>query len=70
MAYSQMGLQMAITVGLGFWAGHWADRRWGISPWGMLAGLLLGAGIGLTVFIMEAMKLSKSENHREPEGKA
>ena len=62
LAYSQMGLQLALTAGLGVFLGLWADRRWGGSPWGLLAGLFLGAGVGLTVFILEAMKFSRDED--------
>jgi len=56
-----MGLQLAVTVGLGLWAGLWADRRWDWSPWGLLAGLALGSGTGLTVFLLEAGKLGREE---------
>ena len=71
LAYSQMGLQLALTAGLGVFLGLGADRRWGCSPWGLLAGLLLGAGVGMTVFILEAMNLSRDEDdeHKEKESR-
>ncbi len=60
-----MGVQLAVTVGLGLGAGLWADRRWGHSPWGLLAGLALGGGVGLTVFLMEAMRMGQEEEEEE-----
>lgn len=57
LAYSQMGLELALTVGLGVAAGMWAERRLGGRPWGMLAGLFLGAALGMTRFIRAAMRM-------------
>ena len=61
LAYSQMGLQLALTAGLGLGLGLWADGRWGWSPWGLVAGLLTGAGVGMTVFILSVTKHSDRE---------
>ena len=69
LAYSQMGLQMALTVGLGLWGGMWADRRWACGPWGLLGGLFLGGGVGLTVFILDALRLSRLTEADDKAGK-
>jgi len=37
---------MAATTILGALAGHYADQRWGTTPWLTLAGTLLGMGGG------------------------
>jgi len=37
-----LGFVVAAGALLGWWVGSWADRRWGIEPWGLLTGLLLG----------------------------
>lgn len=58
-----MGLQLALTVALGTWGGHWAETRWGFAPWGIVGGTLLGAAVGLTVFLMEVSRMG-----REPSG--
>ena len=68
MAFSQAGLQMALTVGLGVAGGLWADHRWGGKPWGMLLGLFLGVGLGLTVFIRGALSLSQTEEEEKDKG--
>jgi F0F1-type ATP synthase assembly protein I len=33
--------EMGMAVGLGWWLGSLADKRWGIKPWGMVAGIVL-----------------------------
>ncbi len=47
-AFVTLGATIASTVALGVFLGVMADRAWGISPWGLLVGLLLGTS--LTVF--------------------
>ena len=37
-----LGFIVAAGALLGWWAGTWADRRWGTEPWGLLTGLVLG----------------------------
>ena len=38
-----IGIQFSVSIGLGWWIGHWAEQRWDFAPWGGLVGLLLGA---------------------------
>jgi F0F1-type ATP synthase assembly protein I len=45
------GTQLAVSVLLGVFAGYYLDRRWGSSPWGLLAGATLGLAIGLYGFL-------------------
>lgn len=37
---------LGITVGLGYWVGHWAEMKWGFEPWGTTVGVLLGLAAG------------------------
>jgi F0F1-type ATP synthase assembly protein I len=60
---------MALTVGLGIWAGLWADRRLGWKPWGLVGGVFAGAGVGLTVFILDALRLSRMADEEEKKRK-
>ena len=39
-------MQLAITVGLGVWAGLWADGRLGTSPILVVVGTFLGFAAG------------------------
>lgn len=37
-----LGLEFSLPVLLGYWA----DRRWGLAPWGVLGGAVLGFIVG------------------------
>lgn len=65
LAHSQSGLQLAAAAGLGAWAGHWAGKRWGFEPWGLVLGLLAGAAIGLTVFLLDVLRMSRQEEREK-----
>lgn len=57
--YMGIGLQLAITILLGFFAGYALDRRCGTLPWLSVAGGFLGAGIGFYNLIVQL----KNGNH-------
>jgi F0F1-type ATP synthase assembly protein I len=40
------GLEFAVAILLGVFAGQWLDRRWGTSPWLVVIGAVTGAGAG------------------------
>lgn len=42
-----LGLQFVVTVMVCLFAGQWLDRKLGTTPWLLLAGMMLGAGLGL-----------------------
>ena len=44
------GTQLAISVLLGFYGGHWLDGRLGWAPWLTLAGAALGVFVGLYAY--------------------
>lgn len=52
-AYVSLGLEFAVTVGLLTWAGCWADQRWGLKPWGTVAGAMLGVVLAMYRLIRE-----------------
>lgn len=43
-ALAGLGVEFAVALVLFGYAGQWIDRRLGIAPVGLLAGVLLGAG--------------------------
>jgi F0F1-type ATP synthase assembly protein I len=49
------GMELAVSVLLGVAAGRWADRKFGTEPWLVLAGTVLGIGLGLYFFIRQAV---------------
>lgn len=42
-----LGLQFVVIVLVCLFAGQWLDRKLGTTPWMLLAGMMLGAGVGL-----------------------
>ncbi len=42
-----VGLSFVLAIVIGTWAGHWVDGRLGTSPWGFLAGFVLGLAAGI-----------------------
>ena len=44
---ASVGLELALSVVIGYFGGKWLEERWGFAPWGSIGGLLLGFGAGL-----------------------
>ncbi|MBI5244579.1 MAG: AtpZ/AtpI family protein [Elusimicrobia bacterium] len=49
------GTELVVFALAGFFAGRWADSRFGTQPWLLLAGTLLGICLGLYQFIRETV---------------
>lgn len=60
--YLALGVQLAATVVIMFYAGKWADGYFGTSPWLMIVGLMLGAIAGLYNFFKTVIDLGKKES--------
>jgi ATP synthase protein I len=65
-AIAQVGIEMVVPVGLGWWA----DERLGSSPWLLVLGVILGFALGLwhLVTLTQALdsRRDKSERDKEP----
>jgi len=57
--YSALGIEFAGVVGLMFYLGYLADRRWGIDPWGMLIGGAVGLAGGLYHLVKEGNRMNR-----------
>lgn len=44
--YSYVGIFFGVAVCLCFYAGWWADRRWNLTPWMEILGVIFGAATG------------------------
>jgi len=53
------GLQMLVGVGLGFLLGNWLDKKYGWSPWGVMACTMLGLAAGMYLLIKDAIRMNK-----------
>jgi F0F1-type ATP synthase assembly protein I len=54
-----LGFETAAGVALGYFVGHWLDRKYGWEPWGTLAGSMLGMAAGMYLLIKEALRMNK-----------
>ena len=60
-----VGLQFVVTVLVCLFAGQWLDRKFGTYPWLMIAGMMLGSGLGFWSLI----RLSTAGDRRRVGGK-
>ena len=56
-----ISMEIAITVTLGFWGGRFLDRHFGTEPWIMVAGVLLGMGLGIFSIIQTLERFFKDK---------
>lgn len=56
LRYLHLGTQMALTISLGVFGGHWLDGRFGTTPVFTISGSLLGVGFGMGIVILEVGK--------------
>ncbi|MBU0554122.1 AtpZ/AtpI family protein [Myxococcota bacterium] len=54
---ASLGLEMGISVALGYLGGAWIEGRWGGAPWGSTIGVILGFIAGLRALIRAANKV-------------
>src|SRR5437773_934145 len=53
------GLEVAVGVGLGYLGGNWVDKRYGWTPWGLFAGVMLGCAAGMYLLVKDAIRGEK-----------
>ena len=59
--YLALGLQLAGSVLLGFFAGFFLDKKLGSLPWGTLVGCALGLIAGFTIFVFQMRGLQSDD---------
>jgi len=59
LAYSTIGIQLAVTLLLFLFIGHWLDGRYGSSPWFILLGTVIGMGVGFYNLMKSLSELDK-----------
>lgn len=70
MAFLGVGLsvsvELAVSIGIGWWLGTWVDERWDMAPYGMITGLVLFLAASLTHSIIVLNHLNKKLNKEDP----
>ncbi len=54
-----MGFETAVGVALGYFIGHWLDKKFGWTPWGAFIGAMLGLIAGAYLLIKEVNRMDK-----------
>lgn len=63
---STIGLEMALSIALGFVGGRWLDGKFGTGPWLQWVGLALGlaaAGMSLYRLLRHAQNMMKDSDN-------
>ena len=71
--YSALGLEMALSVLIGWWIGSWLDGKLGTTPWLMVLWIGLGFAAGVRSLYRSALRSGKElekdeEAKRKPGG--
>lgn len=65
--YAGVGLQFAVSIVVFLYAGQWVDRRFGTAPWGVLAGVFVGASAAFYSIYRRLMAdLRREEERKRP----
>ena len=57
-----IGIEIAVAICLGLFAGDYADKRWGTAPWLTIGGLVVGCAIAVRILVGVARALREDEN--------
>jgi ATP synthase protein I len=57
-----IGMDIVICIMAGVWLGRKADQYFGMAPWGMVAGVMIGIGVGVIIIIPLIKKLLKEQS--------
>ncbi len=70
--YGTVGLELVISIGLGWWGGHWLDERYGGGQgWLTAGGFALGCFAGFRQLFVVARKMTReAEAEAERDRKA
>lgn len=63
--YAGVGLQFAASIVVFLYAGQWVDRRFGTAPWGVLAGVFVGASAAFYSIYRRLMADLRREEERK-----
>lgn len=64
--FLSFGIQLAGTLLLLIWGGHWVDGRFGTEPWGLLAGVIFGMAGAVALFVKLFAELKAQQRPRKP----
>lgn len=73
-AFAGYGLQLAITIVVGLYAGEWVDKRLGTSPLMLIVGVFVGATFGFysmyRALVATQRQTTRGQNDRDTSGRS
>ncbi|MCA9547904.1 MAG: AtpZ/AtpI family protein [Myxococcales bacterium] len=63
--YSASGIEMALSVLVGYGIGWWVDGKWGTDPWGMVIGIAFGFAAGVRSLLQAARRIERASAAEE-----
>lgn len=60
--FAGLGLQFAISILAGLYAGQWLDKKLGSAPWLLITGVFLGAGLSFYSMYRKLMAAQARED--------
>lgn len=61
-----VGIEVAVAIALGYFGGHWLDRKFGTDPWLGIVGFVAGIGAAIKALVRVTKeyrkKLSQDDN--------
>lgn len=74
LRYSTAGIELALSVVIGYWFGHWLDGKLGTDPWLMISFLIIGTVAGMRSLYrtakraLEEQSASSNDDGERPPG--
>ncbi len=63
--YTSIPFMLLVGPTLGYFAGRWLESRYGIAPWGITGGVLLGLAAAFRAVLQTLQKQQKAEEARK-----
>ena len=67
--FAGIGLQFAVSILGGVYAGQWLDRKLGSAPWLLIVGVFLGAGLSFYSMYSKLMAAQAREDAARKAGR-
>ena len=65
--YGSLGIELILSMAVGYYVGRWADGRLGSTPWLSLLGFLIGIYAGFRQIFRAAKRMTADAEREEQE---
>ncbi len=64
-----VGIEIAVAISIGYFGGHYLDRRLGTAPWLTLVGFAAGVGAAIKALVRVVRSYQRSLQEKPPKEK-